>query len=93
MSVALDHAQQTCLADAIGSDLRGQISFAFIGCTHVRKDHRKNFLIDDSLFDQLYGRDDQAFLEDFTCERHGARTHAADIRMMCAIRSKEGRMQ
>ena len=75
-----------------GHELGEKIAFALDRRANVGENHAEQVAIDLSRALDQYGRDTQAFLINLGRERHGARTHAADVGVMRAIGRVEGRL-
>ena len=85
-AVAGDQLFQTALGGLAGGVLRAQVAEADRPVADVRQDHFEHAGIGPAAFEQLYRRDEDAFLVDIGGRRRvAARTHAADIRPVPAV--------
>jgi hypothetical protein len=68
-----------------GGKLCAEVAATLLGGADIREDERQQLVVQYTRADQSHWRNDEAFLHELRgALRHAARTHAADVRMMCA---------
>ncbi len=84
--------EQTLLAAFDRHALGQQVAFALHGRAHIRENQIEQCAVDAAAAHQQHRRNADSLLINLARQRHGSRTHAADVSVVRAVRHEERRL-